>query len=262
MSHALGPPPGLDLAALPHSPRPPWLNRVDPRARIVAAVAFAFLLVACEAFIVLGAGLGVALLLAIMARLPLKGTLKRTIGVDLFIVFLLALLPFTTPGETWFHLGPLAATWEGFLLAAAIGIKAMGVILTLLALVGTMEPPELGYALSRLRVPEKLVHILLFTVRYLDVLQREYRRLRTAMKARAFLPRSDAHTWRTFGYLFGMVLVRSLERSERIHDAMKCRGFSGRFHLLGRLQWQWRDGVFAALFLLVLAALGVGEGLS
>jgi len=256
MSHTLGTPPGLNLEALPE---PPWLHRIDPRARILAAVAFAFVLVSLSDMLMLLVGVAIGAILVVMAHLPVKDTFKRTVGVDLFIVFLLILLPFTTPGETWFTVGPLAATWEGLWRACEISLKAMGVILALLALVGTLEAPQLGHALHRLGVSEKLVHILMFTVRYLDVLRAEYQRLRLAMKARAFEPRSGLHTWRTYGYLVGMLLVRSLERAERIHQAMKCRGFTGRFHLLTVLRAGSRDILFGGVMLLAVSLLLAGE---
>lgn len=256
MSHALGPPPGLDLSALPVTP---WLHRIDPRSRILAASLFALLLVSCQKIEVLLIGLLFSLALVLMARLPLLLTFKRTLGVDLFIIFLLALLPFTTPGEVWFTIGSLTASWEGFIRAVEIGLTAMSVILTLLALVGTLEPQEIGHALYRLKISEKFVHILLFTVRYLDVLRQEYRRLRQSMKARAFVPKSNLHTWRTYGYLVGMLLIRSLDRSERIMNAMKCRGFTGRFHLIDQMQMTIRDLQFGLLFVAISVLLIVGE---
>ncbi|MEG3638507.1 cobalt ECF transporter T component CbiQ [Magnetococcus sp. PR-3] len=252
MSHALGPVGDSRLAALKNAS---WLHGIDARVRISCAVLFAFVLVSSHQFstLVMGVGLGVALIFA--ARLPLKLTLKRTVGVDLFIIFLLIMLPFTAPGEVWFRWGPLTATWDGLFQAIEIGLKAVGVILVLLALVGTQEPHQLGHALHRLGVPEKLVLILLFTARYLEVLRLEYGRLRTAMKCRGFQPRSNWHTWRSFGYLFGMLLVRSLERSERIHAAMKCRGFTGRFYMLSPMQMKNRDVLFGASFVGVLILL-------
>ncbi|MEI8395596.1 MAG: energy-coupling factor transporter transmembrane component T, partial [Rhodospirillaceae bacterium] len=111
--------------------------------------------------------------------------------------------------------------------AAEIALKANAVVLVMLALPGSLEPTELGRALYGLRCPAKLVHLLLFTVRYLDLAGLEYQRLRTAMKARGFQMKCSLHCWRSVGYLFGMLLIRSLERSERVVDAMRCRGFRG-----------------------------------
>jgi cobalt/nickel transport system permease protein len=54
------------------------------------------------------------------------------------------------------------------------------------------------------------------------------------------------------------MLVRAIERSERILGAMKCRGFSGRLFLLQDYALTRRDYVFAttlALFCLGLLML-------
>jgi cobalt/nickel transport system permease protein len=110
-------------------------------------------------------------------------------------------------------------------------------------------------------MPEKLAHLLLFTVRYIDVLRREYGRLRLAMRVRGFRPRMSLHTYRAYGCLVGMLLARSLERSERIVAAMKCRGFRGRFYLLDHFTFSPRDLGFAAGASAVLAAVAFLEWL-
>jgi cobalt/nickel transport system permease protein len=153
--------------------------------------------------------------------------------------------------------GPFTASAEGLHLAVAIALKANAVLLMLLALVGTLEPPALGHALRRLAVPATLVQLLLFTVRYIAVLADEATRLRTAMRARAFTPGTNRHTLTTYGYLVGMLLVRAAERAERVLEAMKCRGFDGRWPVLDRPRLGRADALAAiggvavvALFLL------------
>jgi cobalt/nickel transport system permease protein len=65
------------------------------------------------------------------------------------------------------------------------------------------------------------------------------------MTARAFRPRTDRHTWRSLGWLVGMLLVRSFERAERVLGAMKCRGFTGRMPALDDFRFHTADGLFA-----------------
>jgi cobalt/nickel transport system permease protein len=62
----------------------------------------------------------------------------------------------------------------------------------------------------------------------------------------------NRHTYRAFGHLVGMLLVRSLDRSERILAAMKCRGFTGRFYLLDHFAFTRCDLPFCAASLAVL----------
>jgi cobalt/nickel transport system permease protein len=72
-----------------------------------------------------------------------------------------------------------------------------------------------------------------------------------AMKIRGFRPRTDLHTYRTYSYLVGALLVRSFDRSTRILAAMKCRGFKGQFYILDRHAMGSQDyfvGVSSVLF--------------
>lgn len=231
------------------------LRRLDPRARIVATCAFAVTVVALKGFPPLIVALLAALAIMRMADLPPLATLKRVIAMDGFIVFMLVMLPFTTPGETAFAVLGFAATREGLILAAQIALKANAIVLVAMAMLGTMEPVVLGHALYRLRLPENLVHLMLFTVRYIDVIHEEYQRMRLAMRARGFKPRNSRHSYTSFGYLIGMMLVRSLERSERIMAAMKCRGFCGRLEILDALAFRRTDAGFIGLAAMLLGVL-------
>lgn len=236
-----------------------WLTQRDPRTRVITAALFALVIVNLTQLLLLAAALAIALGTAMAAGLRPLILLKRMAALEAFMLALLSMLPFTTPGTPLFELGILTASQEGLRLALAIMLKANTVMLVLLALVGTLEPVVLGHALARLRVPSKLVHLFLLTVRYIDVLHEEYQSLRRAMHARAFAPRSNFHTWRSFGNLLGMLLVRSLERSQRVMAAMKCRGFDGRFYLLNEQHWRCQDSLLILLALAIVCPLLILE---
>lgn len=236
-----------------------WLTRIEPRARILAALAFAVVTVACDQIAVLVAALGLAFGLLAASGLDRRRTLRRMAAMDTFILFMLVLLPFTVPGEPVFSLWGWPASREGIGLAIRILLTANAVILALMALVGTLEPVSFGHALHHLKVPARLVHLMLFTIRYIDVLHQEYRRLRQAMKARGFRPKASTHVYRSFGYLVGMMLVRAMERSERILAAMKCRGFTGQLHFIDETVLTRRDWLFLASSGAVLLALAIAE---
>lgn len=227
----------------------------DPRMRIVMTCIFAVVTVALSTIAALLGALTVSLALLAMSRLPVRRTLKRMAMMDSFIIFMLVLLPFSMPGDVMFTLFGFAASWQGLWKAVEIGLTANAVILAVMVMIGTLEPVTLGHALHKLRCPEALVHLMMFTIRYIEVLREEYLRLRAAMKIRGFRPGTNWHTYRSFGYLVGMMLVRAIERSERILSAMKCRGFSGRLLLLQDFTMTRRDHLFAAMLCVVCAGL-------
>jgi len=239
----------------PLGQRSSFINSLDARLRICTCVAFAGTVVFCSNLLALCTAFLIAFSFAVIAKLSLLRTLKRIFVMEIFVIFILLLLPFTVEGPVLFTLGEFNASITGALKATEIGLKANAIVITIMALIGTMETSTLGHALAHLKVPEKLVHLLLFTVRYLDVIGREYLRMRQAMKARAFIPRSNLHTWRTMGYMLGMLLVRSLERSERVLNAMKCRGYTGKLYLLDRMIFSASDYVFLGLNLIIVTTL-------
>jgi len=95
-----------------------------------------------------------------------------------------------------------------------------------------MPVSTLGYSLAKLKMPPKLVHLLLFNYRYIFVINQEYQRLVTAAKIRGFTPGTNIHSYKTYAYLVGMLFVRASLRAQRVFNAMKCRGFNGKFYCL------------------------------
>ncbi|EBA17377.1 Cobalt ABC transporter CbiQ, permease subunit [Roseobacter sp. SK209-2-6] len=231
------------------------ISGFDPRMRIVMTGIYAVVIVSLNNLLVLSAALCLSLSLLAFSGLPPRKTLKRMAMMDSFIIFMLLMLPFTIPGEPMFTVLGLEASWEGLRRAIEIALTANAVILAVMTLVGTMEPVTMGHALFALKTPERLVHLMMFTIRYIDVLREEYQRLRTSMKLRGFRPGTNWHTYRSFGYLVGMMLVRAIERSERILAAMKCRGFSGRIMLLEDFRFRRADLLFVLALSSALAAL-------
>ncbi|MCS6622516.1 cobalt ECF transporter T component CbiQ [Roseibacterium beibuensis] len=245
----------------PNGDVPGWLGGVDPRARIIVAVVYAVVVVACSRIEVLALAFALSVALLLASRLLITRTLKRMAAMDGFILFMLVLLPFTVPGDPIFAVWGFTASWQGVLHAVEIALTANAVVLALLVLVGTLEPVTLGHALHALGMPERLVHLLMFSIRYIGTLREEYLRLRTAMKVRGFRPGTNWHTYRSYGYLVGMMLVRAVERSERILGAMKCRGFSGRIVMLHRFEATRSDlsfGLAAVAAMAVLLLLDLG----
>jgi len=138
--------------------------------------------------------------------------------------------------------------------AAQITLKSNAILLAFIALIATMPFATLGHALHDLRVPQKIVHLLLMTYRYIFVIEEEYLRLMRAAKIRGFRPGTNVNTYRTFAYVIGMLFVRSAARAERVHQAMLCRGFKGKFYNLQ----EFKTGMGSWLFSIIMTVLIIG----
>jgi cobalt/nickel transport system permease protein len=222
-----------------------WVHNLDPRVKILVTLIFSFVVALNQHLPGTLMSLVLPLALLACARISLKRVLARLAIVNGFILFIWFFIPFSTPGTTIYTLGPLSIQREGILTALLITLKSNSIILMVLALLGTSQIFTLVHALSHLWVPDKLVHLFFFCFRYINVIHHEYHRLVNAMKMRGFKPKTNMHTYRTYAYLVGMLLVRSFDRSKRILQSMKCRGFKGEFYILHHYQMKHADYALA-----------------
>lgn len=231
------------------------LARLDPRARLIAAVLFAAAAAAVSRPAAVLAALPIGMLLLGAAHMPPRRLLRNFTHINALLLMMILFLPFSWPGEALFTAGPLTYTRDGLFRALWIAVKANTIIAAVLGLIGSMEPADMAHALQRLRVPAPLTLLTAFMIRYIEVMHREYHRLRHAMLIRGFTLRFGLHELRSMAYLFGMLIVRSIDRSERIADAMKCRGFLGVFPAPSGMRYGRADAVFILSLTLFCAGL-------
>jgi len=222
-----------------------FFHKMDPRIKFIVFLPLVFV-IALSKDITLGA---VFLLLAVgsifVARVSLKALLRRLAVVNVFILFLWITLPFSIEGKTLFSLGRFSFSLEGAVYTFGITLKANAIFLFTISILGTTEVFSLAHALLHLKLPRKLIELFFFFYRYISVLHKEYERLFQAVKMRAFSPRTNLHTWRTYAYLVGMLFIRSYERSQRVYQALILRGFKGEFPLISHFKLRKQDVAFA-----------------
>jgi cobalt/nickel transport system permease protein len=209
-----------------------FFHRRDPRAKILSAAAVAWAIALCQSFPPLILATGGAATALFAAQLPWRDLAKRFAAVNLFLLFLWMVLPWTYGQEHIWAPHTWQLSSDGLRLCLAITLKANAITGFLVVLLATSSVPEIGRGLHQLRLPDKLVFLLLFTYRYIHVIAEEWQRLFRAAQLRGFSPGTNRRTYTTLGHMLSQVFVRSFDRSQRIYQAMLLRGFTGRFHPL------------------------------
>jgi cobalt/nickel transport system permease protein len=229
------------------------LRRLDPRWKLAGLIC----LTTATAFLrrpeVAALAFATAAALAALGRLPPRWFLARLGVAALFISPFVISLPFLirrpdSDIPVGFFAGPY-----GLVVALLLTLKALTIVALMLVLLATSPLDALLKAARSLFIPGILVHLGLLTYRYLFVLSSELRRLRTAMQVRGYRSRSAPNRYRTIGHVAGTLLVRGVERAERVGQAMRCRGFDGRFRSLTPFHTRFYD-VTAFLALTGIAA--------
>lgn len=206
-----------------HSP----IHRLPGHVKLVALLAFMLTVVATprEWYPVFVGYLVLLALVIALSQVPPLYIVKRMVIELPFVVFAV-LMPFIATGPQTSVLG-VTVSEDGLL--AAWGLLAKGTlgVLASLTLAATTEPRDLLAGLERLRLPNQLVQIMGFMMRYLDVVAEEMRRMRIARESRGFRATSLRH-WPVVARSAGALFIRSYERGERVHLAMVSRGYTGR----------------------------------
>ncbi len=208
------------------------IHRINPKVRIVSASGLSIAAALSNHMMILPGYLAISMILIAMARLQLARVMKRVKSVAWFLLMIWLIVPVTFDGQVVYQVGFLKFTAQGIELCALISLKAIAIVLMFTALIATMPIASLGAGLHQLKVPDKMVFLLLMSYRYIDVIEKEYTKLLRAAKFRGFVPGTNLHSYKTFAYLAGMLFVRASLRAHRVYQAMICRGFNGKFYTL------------------------------
>lgn len=228
----------LDRLACEDSP----IHRLDPRAKLLVTLAFLIAVVSFDRYAITGLipfFLYPAALIA-MAELPLSYLGKKLAVVAPFAIMVGAANPWLDPAPL-LKLGPLSlsAGWVSFI---SILLRFTLTVSAALILIATTGFNGVCLALARIGVPAPMTTQLLLAYRYLFVLTEEGARLVRARKMRSFARRGEDLA--TYASLLGHLLLKTVERSRRIHRAMLARGFAGELHASGPLRFTARDAAY------------------
>jgi cobalt/nickel transport system permease protein len=224
--------------------------RLDPRAKLVATLAFVAVVASFGRLEpVRLVPLAAAFLVAVpLCDVPWRPLLVRLALASPFALGVAVFEPFLDRAPALAVSGLSVSRGEvAFLVILAKFGLSLGAALLLVATTGF---DAVCAALGKLGVPRVFVAQLSLTYRYLFVLGDEASRMVRAHNLRA--PGLRRPTARTFATLLGHLLVRAMDRAERIHRAMQARGFDGRLPV--RRAWTFRaaDALFVTAAVLFL----------
>ena len=252
----------LELTGLAGDPASP-VHRLDPRAKILGL--FAVTLVAVSAPLsAWPVFVGCALVLAAVAsvaRVAPRDIWRRARFILPVVLFVAVFLPFVRKGGQAYEIGPLTAYQGGLEVFGAVAMKATIGTISAVLLGATTTFPAVLRGLEAMRVPKLLVLIAAFMYRYLFVIVEEAGRMRAALAARAYRPRTALHAG-ALGRVATAMFLRTYARGERVYHAMLARGYSGAMPQLSPLVMRRADVLFVVVVLVALVPLRVVAGVT
>lgn len=227
------------------------LHNLDPRVKIIIFWVLSILCVRSAGWKEPTLYLIYSSFLILLGRIKARPLISRLIFANFFIFFIWLFIPFSYPGTPYFMIGPFSISKDGVHYALSITLKCNAIILATITLLSTSSVLSLAHAMIHFKVPRKLVTLFFLFYRYITVIHDEYLKIRRAASLRAFVPGTNIHTYRTYAYMIGGILIKSYERAEEVYRAMLCRGFKGNFPLLETLYTKKRDLIFIIVSILI-----------
>lgn len=250
------------------------LHNIDTRVKIISLISYIVIASTLSSKLALFAGILLMGVLVLFARTPRSYFLKRLLWVLPFGGVLIIFFPFITPGVSIFRIElgfmMLDATSQGVEKAVILFLRIFSAMLALTVLNATTGFREVMDGFKHLKVPAILVHIVEFTVRYISVLIDELNRMKIARKSRSYNFKQSVFQFdalRTISQMIAVLFIRSVERGERVYNAMLSRGYGGEKHCCGyckikKLDLCWGTTVvFFAVFLKIAEVGGMTWGI-
>lgn len=230
-----------------------FIHRLDPRVKLITIIVFVFMVVSFPKYELskLIPFFIFPVFMASIGEIPIGFIIKKLLVVSPFAFFVAIFNPFFDTAVMYNLYGiEISGGWVSCI---SIMIRFMLTISSALILVATTSFPRVCRALERLHIPKIFVVQIFFLYRYLFVLAEETMRMIRAINMRTF--GRGKYGIKIFVSTIGLLLMKTVERSERIYHSMCSRGFSGEIRLIKRDKIGFTDIVFAVISITVFIIL-------
>ncbi len=202
------------------------IHRVDPRIKVLTTIFFIIAVVSFNKYDLARLAPFAIYPLAIMAigNIAFSYMLKKLLIASPFVLFVALFNPILDRSPA-LELGSLGVS-AGFVSFASIMAKFMLTVSAGLALIACTGFDSICSALARMGVPGPFTIQLLFVYRYIFVLGEEAARMARSRALRSFGNKGMGMS--VYSSMIGQLLLRTMDRAQRIHLAMLCRGFDGK----------------------------------
>lgn len=238
---------------------------LDAKAKLIIVVVNIFFIASIPngKYPIFGAYFVLAFIVGLIFKPSIKRLLKRTFLVFLYPLFISIFIPFVNEGNTVFELNlglfNLTITDNGISTFLSVILKSFLSVLLLASLITSTDEREILHGLRKMYIPKIIVSIIFLMYRYIFLAREEFRIGMLAIESRIF-----PSTYRAFNkklsFLFGNLLIKSIDRAENVYKSMETRGFDGNFYVLERENGTPKSAMaFLAAFVLMLLSIKLIE---
>lgn len=208
-----------------------YLKKIHPLVRLISPFILVLPFLIVEDFYLIFTILLIALIFDLIFRLKIIEILSRLKLVIPFVFLLTFFIPLYI-GDVVLYQFSIGITItifkEGFILASLIFLRVFGALFIFLSFFSTLTYSEFIEALTKLRIPSILIGSLTIMLHYIPILAKSNKKILEAQEMRGKKITSYWQKLKTHAYIMGKSIVMNMERSEKLYESLKMRGFSGK----------------------------------
>ncbi len=204
-----------------------FIHNLNSQTKIITTFLYVVIVVSFNKYDLTGLTLFILypVIMISLAKIPFKYFYWR-VAIAIPFCFFAGIANLIYDNETAFKLLNLTITF-GMISFITLIVKCLLTISSVLVLIATTTLSEIARQLIKYKVPSNFVLLIALVYRYIDVILKE-----SANMYLAYLLRSQEQKgvkMKDMGIFLGQLILKSLDRAERVYCAMKCRGFNGEF---------------------------------
>ena len=238
----------IDALAL----RNQWMNKKHPLVKLIVTIVYIAVTVSFSRYDLFGLlGMAVYIIAGYMlAELSITDTFRR---LFLIIPAVLILGSANIILDRHIVLIGTAAVRGGVVSAAVLVLKSIFTVLAAYLLAATSGIEKICFALEMLHIPDIIINQIMLMYRYIFMMLGEVSRISQAYSLRA--PDQKGIDIKAWGPLSGGMLLRSMDRAERVYESMQLRGFSGSYSYMSeQCRISSADIMYLVFWLMIIAA--------
>ncbi|MFX1279777.1 MAG: energy-coupling factor transporter transmembrane component T family protein [Promethearchaeota archaeon] len=117
---------------------------------------------------------------------------------------------------------------EGLILASLIFFRVFGALFIFMSFFSTLTYSEFIVALTKLRIPSIFIGSLIIMLHYIPILTSSNKKILEAQEMRGKNISKYFQRLKTHAFIMGKSIISNMERSEKLYESLKMRGFSGK----------------------------------
>ncbi len=108
-------------------------------------------------------------------------------------------------------------------LALLIFLRANLIIIFSTIILNDLDGYKIYQGFNNLFLPKNLTMLLFFVIKSIEILQKEVKKLQEVLILKNFEPKLHYFTFKTYGYIFAILIIKTFQRAERLSDTISLR---------------------------------------